>query len=228
MKAIRVLPAFIIALILAGEPSNGQIQINCDVTPEQMVDLIVGEGIIYDNVTFSGAAVSRGIFSNGQTTNLNLSGGIFLTSGEAAIIHGPNISPNAGVNNGTPGDVTLNSITPSTTYDASVLEFDFIAKVDTLFVRYVFGSEEYSEDVGSSYNDVFGLFVTGPNPAGSQYSNKNIALVPATTNTAVKVNSINNGYAPPGVVPSGPGTNSEYYADNTGGLTLEYDGLLPL
>ena len=39
MKAIRVLPAFIIALILAGEPSNGQIQINCDVTPNRWLTL---------------------------------------------------------------------------------------------------------------------------------------------------------------------------------------------
>ena len=189
-----------------------------------MVESIVGLGIVYDNVSFTGAAVSRGIFGNAESTNLGINNGIFLTSGSGDIIPGPNDSSTAGVINGTPGDATLNSITTGTTYDAAVLEFDFIPKVDTLFVRYVFGSEEYSEDVGSSYNDVFGLFVTGPNPAGGQYSNKNIALVPATTNTAVKVNSINNGYAPPGVVPSGPGTNSEYYSDNTGGLTLEYDG----
>ncbi|PJF33841.1 MAG: hypothetical protein CUN57_01095, partial [Phototrophicales bacterium] len=32
------------------------------------------------------------------------------------------------------------------------------------------------------------------------------------------------GYAPGGVVPTGPCTNCQYYNDNTGGLTLEYDG----
>ena len=60
---------------------------------------------------------------------------------------------------------------------------------------------------------------------GGQYENKNIAIVPGTSNTSIKINSINNGYSPPGVVPAGPCTNCEYYADNTGGLTLEYDGL---
>ena len=188
-----------------------------------MVENIVGEGIIYDNVTFTGANASRGIFNNGQSTNLGIASGIFLTSGAGYVIPGPNTSTSAGANNGTPGDPTLNSITTSTTYDAAVLQFDFIPESDTLRFKYVFGSEEYNEWVGSSFNDVFGYFVTGPNPMGGQYSNKNIALVPGT-NTSVKINSINNGYSPGGVVPTGPCMNCQYYDDNTGGLTLEYDG----
>jgi hypothetical protein len=227
MKTIRAFSVLILFLVLVSGTLIAQIQITSGpaVTPEEMVENIVGSGIInFDNVTFSGANASRGIFSNGQTTNLGLDIGVFLTSGAGYIIPGPNNSSSTGVSNGMPGDATLNTLTTSTTYDAAVLEFDFIPKGDTLKIRYVFGSEEYSEDVGSNYNDVFGLFVTGPNPAGGQYSNKNIALVPGTTNTAVKVNSINNGYAPPGIPPSEPGTNSEYYADNTGGMTLQYDG----
>lgn len=193
------------------------------VTAIDMVENIVGEGIIYDNVTFTGANASRGIFNNGQSTNLGIASGIFLTSGAGYVIPGPNTSTSAGANNGTPGDPTLNTITTSTTYDAAVLQFDFIPESDTLRFKYVFGSEEYNEWVGSSFNDVFGYFVSGPNPMGGQYSNKNIALVPGT-NTSVKINSINNGYSPGGVVPTGPCMNCEYYDDNTGGLTLEYDG----
>jgi hypothetical protein len=224
MKSIRSLPALIVALMMAGEPLNGQIQINSNVTPVDMVESIVGVGIVYDNITFQGASVSRGIFSNGQITNLGFDDGIYLTSGSGAVIPGPNVSPNASVNNGTPGNALLNSITTGTTYDASVLEFDFIPVMDTLRFSYVFGSEEYSEHVGFSYNDVFGYFITGPNPQGGYYTNKNLAIVPGTANTSVNVNNVNNGYAPPGIVPGGPGTNNEYYADNTGGLTLEYDG----
>ncbi len=145
-----------------------------------MVENIVGEGIIYDNVTFTGANASRGIFNNGQSTNLGIASGIFPTSGAGYVIPGPNTSSSAGTNNGTPGDATLNSITTSTTYDAAVLEFDFIPESDTLRFKYVFGSEEYNEYVDSSFNDVFGYFVSGPNPMGGQYANKNIAIVPGT------------------------------------------------
>jgi hypothetical protein len=122
-----------------------------------------------------------------------------------------------------PGHPILNIISNGTTYDAAVLEFDFSPQKDTLRFSYVFGSEEYNEWVGANFNDVYGCFVTGPDPQGGTYNNKNIALVPST-NISVKVNSINNGYSAPGVPPSGPCTNCEYYLDNTGGLTIEYDG----
>ncbi len=64
------------------------------------------------------------------------------------------------------GNATLNGITTTTTYDASMLEFDFIPESDTLHFKYVFGSEEYSDYVNSQFNDVFGYFVSGPNPLG--------------------------------------------------------------
>jgi gliding motility-associated-like protein len=218
--------AILISLLFFSLVSTAQINIlpGPGVTAIDMVENIVGEGIIYDNVQFTGANASRGIFNNGQTTNLGISSGIFLTSGAGYVIPGPNTSSSAGANNGTAGNAVLNSITTSTTYDAAVLEFDFIPESDTLRFKYVFGSEEYNEWVGSSFNDVFGYFVTGPNPMGGQYSNKNIAIVPGTTNTSVKINSVNNGYSMPGVVPTGPCMNCAYYDDNTGGLTLEYDG----
>ena len=218
--------AILISLLFFSLFSTAQINIlpGPGVTAIDMVENIVGEGIIYDNVEFTGANASRGIFNNGQTTNLGISSGIFLTSGAGYVIPGPNTSSSAGANNGTAGNAVLNSITTSTTYDAAILEFDFIPESDTLRFKYVFGSEEYNEWVGSSYNDVFGYFVTGPNPMGGQYSNKNIAIVPGTANTSVKINSVNNGYSMPGVVPTGPCMNCAYYDDNTGGLTLEYDG----
>ncbi|MEZ5196474.1 MAG: choice-of-anchor L domain-containing protein [Bacteroidales bacterium] len=116
----------------------------------------------------------------------------------------------------------LTGITSGTTYDACVLEFDFVPESDTLRFRYKFGSDEYNEYVGSIFNDVFGFFVTGPNPDGGMYTNQNVAVLP-NTNISVTINNVNNGYANPGIVPTGPCTNCAYFADNTGGLTLEYD-----
>ena len=196
-----------------------------EITPIDMVENIVGEGIIYDNVNFAGANISRGVFSNGQTTNLGISSGIFLTSGSAFNVPGPNSSTSAGQNNGTPGDGTLNGITTSTTHDAAVLSFDFVPESDTLRFKYVFGSEEYNEWVGSSFNDVFGYFVTGPNPDGGNYTNKNIAIVPGSSpELSVTINNVNNGNSGGGVPPTGPCNNCEFFSDNTFGATLQYDG----
>lgn len=219
--------AFILTgLLFWGLATTGQIAIEPgpDVTAVDMVENIVGEGIQYSNVEFTGADGSRGTFSNGGTTNLGIASGIFLTSGAGYNIPGPNVSTSAGSNNGFPGNATLNSITTSTTYDAAVLEFDFIPESDTLRFKYVFGSEEYNEWVNSSFNDVFGYFVSGPDPNGGYYADKNIAIVPGTTSTSVTINNVNNGWSAGGVVPTGPCENCEYYTDNTGGLTLEYDG----
>ncbi|MCF8368124.1 MAG: gliding motility-associated C-terminal domain-containing protein [Bacteroidales bacterium] len=194
-----------------------------DVTPMDMVENIVGDGIIFDNVQFQGADPMRGIFTNGATTNLGINSGIFLCSGSGYLIPGPNYQSSAGSNMGLPGHPSLDNITTSTTYDAAVLSFDFVPESDTLRFKYVFGSEEYNEYVNSSFNDVFGYFVTGPNPEGGTYNDKNVAVVPGT-NITVTINNVNNGWSPSGVPPTGPCENCDYYTDNTNGVTLEYDG----
>lgn len=201
------------------------IQTGPEITPTEMVEKILGVGIIYENVVFHGADVAGGMFTNADSTNLGFGSGIFLTSGSGSIIPGPNLSTNAGANNLQPGYSLLDTLTTGTVHDAAVLEFDFYPVSDTLSFRYVFGSEEYNEYVNSSFNDVFGFFISGSNPLGGFYANKNIAIVPGTSNTNVSVNNVNNGYADPGEVSTGPCEYCQYYHDNIGGLTLEYDGL---
>ncbi|OQX76033.1 MAG: hypothetical protein B6D61_09370, partial [Bacteroidetes bacterium 4484_249] len=94
MKNFRsiFLKAYLISYIFIGYSSFAQIGIapGPGVTPEDMVENIVGEGIEYSNVTFQGADASRGIFTNGGSTNLGIESGIFLTSGAGYIIPGPN------------------------------------------------------------------------------------------------------------------------------------------
>jgi uncharacterized repeat protein (TIGR01451 family) len=76
------------------------------------------------------------------------------------------------------------------TNDAAVIEFDFIPENDFVSFQYVFGSEEYLEYVGSSFNDVFAFFVNGTN----------YALLP--NDDVVSINNVNLL------------VNSGYYVDN--------------
>jgi hypothetical protein len=225
LKFLFAFVIFLLAMSMNGLVAQILITAGPDVTPAMMVEEIVADGVTWDNASFQGADISRGIFTNGQTTSLGLSSGIFLTTGSGLIIPGPNDNGSAGVNNGTPGHPLLTAMTAALTHDAAVLSFDIWFHTDTLQIRYVFGSEEYNEWVGASLTDVFGCFVSGPNPSGGNYTNKNIAVIPGTANLPVNINNLNNGYAPVGVVPTGPCTNCQYYSDNTGGLTLQYDGL---
>jgi gliding motility-associated-like protein len=205
--------------VLITHLAQAQIAINTSMTPQQLIqNVLVGTGVVVTNITYSGSPVAIASFSNGGTTNIGLNSGVILTSGSAALVPGPNNSGSAGQNNNMPGDPQLQSLIPGyTVYDASVFEFDFTPLSDTIKFRYVFGSEEYPEYSNSSYNDVFGFFITGPNPLGGNYLNYNIARLPGTT-TPVSINNVNNGTAN-----MGPCINCQYYINNANGITIQYD-----
>lgn len=170
---------------------------------------LVGSGITISNVTYTGATAASGYFSGGTAAGLQINSGIVLTSGYAANLNGTtNTDDFITGSNGLPGDADLATLIPGyTTYDATVLAFDFVSSGDAAYFNYVFGSDEYNEYVNSSFNDVFGFFFEGAN----------VALIPGTT-TAVAINNVN------------AGLNSTYYNNNdpSNGIPtpypFEYDG----
>lgn len=201
--------------LLAGITVNAQLLVSTTQTPQQLVqNVLVGAGVTVSNITFSGAANSIGHFTNGNTTNLGITSGIVISTG---VVNGqpPIGSPGgnfASTDNQGGSDPQLQTLIPNhTVYDASVLQFDFTPISDTIKFRYVFGSEEYPEFVNTSYNDVFGFFISGPNPVGGNYTNYNIARIPGTT-LPVTIDNVN------------AGSYSQYYINNGSGTTIVYDG----
>ncbi len=142
-----------------------------------------------------------GLFSNGWEA-IGISQGIILSSGEVTVAEGPNDLPTAFVS--IDEDIELTEepdleelIGSDDLHDVAVLEFDFIAKGDTLRFSYVFASEEYNEHTCSPYNDAFGFFISGPGIDGNpDYENGalNLAKVPGS-NTPVAINTVNQGFA---------------------------------
>lgn len=128
-------------------------------TPEVLVKSLVC-GISTSNVTYTGANIAAGTFENAISNGFGIDEGIMLSSGAIADAKPPNDSDAKTTVNGLPGDADLDVILSNyTTYDASVLEFDFTLPTETSFeFRYAFGSEEYNEYVNSSFNDVFAFF----------------------------------------------------------------------
>ncbi len=216
-RTAKVLLAFCLSMVM--HMASAQLSVTPGLSAQQMVDILVGSGVVVSNVNYIGAPIASGSFNNGGTTNIGLQSGIILTSGDINLVPGPNTSTSAGVNNNLPGDPHLNALIPGfNTFDASVLTFEFVPLSDTVKFRYVFGSEEYPQFVNSSFNDVFGFFISGPNPLGGTYNFHNIAHIPGTT-TPVSINNVNNG-----TTNTGPCVNCQYYIDNTNGATIEYDG----
>ncbi len=190
-----------------------------------LAQILAGNGVTVTNVNLNCAANACGTYTS-VATPLNLSTGIMLTSGQVANAVGPNNAPSVGTANGTPGDADLyNLVTPNSTQDACVLEFDVVPIGNNMSFSYVMGSEEYPEYVCSNFNDVFAFFISGPNPGGGSYANNNIALIPSS-GLHVAINTVNPGVAGAN---SGGGTctslaYSTYYHDNTNGAQVQYDG----
>lgn len=212
----------LLTILLAVAPliSFGQLTTSTALSPAGLVqNVLLGSGVTVSNITYNGLPASIGSF-DGTNTNLGLDQGIVITTGTVYNNgdgpHGPNNKPGSGVDNGSSGYGLLsNLIGGIPTFDAAILEFDFVPYSDSVAFNYVFGSEEYPEWVGSDYNDVFAFFITGPN---IQNGIQNIAQLPGGGGT-VAINNVNNG-----ANNTGPCVNCAYYIDNGDGNSAPQNG----
>ncbi|MCC6722384.1 MAG: choice-of-anchor L domain-containing protein [Bacteroidia bacterium] len=176
-------------------------------------NVLVGKGqnISISNIQYTGYSRASGFFENGLSTKLKMDAGIILSSGVAIGAKGPN-NNNAKTSFETgsnmPGNALLDKFATGKTFDAVILQFDFIPQTENIVFNYIFASEEYLEYVDLNYSDIFGFFVSGPGIIGEQ----NVALVPDTT-LPVCIDNINHL------------RNSKYYINNPmGEKTLQADG----
>ncbi len=181
-------------------------------TPVNLVEnIFLGEGVDVLNVSYTGDAAAVGFF-DGENSNIGIDRGILMTSGAATNAIGPNNAGDASFDNSGGSDVDLAAITGKNIFDAAAYTIDFIPYSDTLRFNYVFASEEYDEFVCAGVNDAFAFFIDGPGYPGPT----NIALIPGTT-TEVAIDNVNNGGN------GCPPTNVQYYQNNAGGTTVQYD-----
>ncbi len=150
--------------------------------------LIGGDCFDVTNITFYGNSDSRGTFATG-TSSINIAEGVVLCTGNVNELPGPNTAVDAdgGFSDNNTDDPDLKKLISNNQYDLSKIEFDFVPTANTVKFEFVFGSEEYCEFVGTSYNDVFGFFISGPGINGTL----NIGLVPGT-NTPITINDLNH------------------------------------
>lgn len=153
-------------------------------------------GLSNFSITTTGNAAAFGLFSGSDA--FGLGSGVVLSTGKVTDLPGVNTSsvynPDLSTSFGTLGD------TPGS-YDLAKLDISFKADstADKVFFQYVFGSEEFKEYGGSSFNDSFELLLNGVNLA--KLSNGNTV----TINNLVKSPS---GPFDPAYIdnPAGPGT----------------------
>jgi len=236
-KFIIMKKVFLLVVFFTFHLAQSQLIVNSsNFTPAQLVqNVLLGGGVTVSNITFNGSSTAANIvqnkvgkFSNGNTTNIGLTNGIILATGNSQVAIGPNNDSNSSQPSTiSPGDPDLGLLTTNTISNKTIIEFDFIPNGNNLQFKFVFASEEYPEFVNSSFNDVFGFFLSGPGISGPYSNNsKNIALIPGTTpSIPITINNLNNGAAN-----NGPCENCAYYVNNGTGSTplvntsIQYDG----
>ena len=195
-----------------------------DIIPFDLIESFIEENLfgfcvdVYDlNVIASPGSVGS-FFYTGD--DFGISQGAILSTGKAEDAVGPNNSTCASSSHASSGDPILNSLNSELlTFDACIIEFDFIAASNNLLAcEFIFASEEYPEYVDSWFNDIFGFFISEPyeNEVGDLDPNissqpQNIALLP-NSQTPISINNINDN------------ENSNFYVDNTNGDNIQYDG----
>ncbi|GDX52692.1 hypothetical protein LBMAG27_17390 [Bacteroidota bacterium] len=151
-----------------------------------MTTLLEGLVVSISNLTINCNSQAYGHFNG--SSELSITNGVVISTGNANALADSSTAFLATANN-TPGDSDLSALCGTVTYDACVLEFDCVPTGDTLEFNFAFGSEEYPEFVGTPFNDVFAILLSGPGISGVQ----NVAAIPGGIPVAINnVNATNN------------------------------------
>jgi len=145
--------------------------VDSGVDATDLAQAIFGSGIQVVSATYTGDPNSAGIYSGADSTIAGLSGtdgGVILSTGNVADFTNSsgttdtNTQPGSGTDSaGIDGDPLLDAVSGYPTFDAALLEAEFIPEGDMLTMQFVFSSEEYLEYVNGGVNDAFGVWVNG-------------------------------------------------------------------
>ncbi len=198
MKKQGILMACCWLLLWGGSWQTGsaQLKVTEGLEPFDAVQLFTGRGIKTRGERYagSGEAIAR-MENEGEVPAFEEA--LIMSTGKASGFIGPNNRSKTSSSLMTPGDRDLNLLAGSRTFDAAVLDFDFMTDRDSFAFNFYFASEEYSEFVGSSYQDILVILLKGPGLG----SGKHLAVIPGTKEL-VNVNTVS------------VHENRRYYIDN--------------
>lgn len=194
-------------------------------TPQDLVEDILINSTCANvfNVSVSGGNFATGEKSygyfDGTGTTFPFQNGIILSTGKINNAPGPNsyLSDDGG-NMGWNGDTDLNdALGLSNTFNATVLEFDFIPLGNKISFDYIFSSEQYLLNPSSgqcNFTDGFAFLLK----RNGDLSYQNLAVIPGTI-TPVKVNTVRG----PGTI-CPPANESYFDAFNDVNHPTNYNG----
>lgn len=192
MKKILLCVLFALSI---GKISKAQVAITDSLSNADVANLLSGFGVNISNLTIECDLAAIGELNG--VSMVPISQGILLSTGNVNnFLYGNTFGSTSFTQQFTDPDINLIS-TAFYTQDLCKLEFDCVPQGDTLLFNFAFGSEEYPNFVGSSFNDAFAIFMSGPGINGLQ----NVAQLP--NGDFVSINNVNTG------------VNSSFFIENT-------------
>ncbi len=177
--------------------------INTGASATQMAQEIFGSDSVITGATYFGSNYSSGIYSNGDVVAPGATPsdtGVILSTGRARDYTNNNGQTNQNTNtstnsNGPNNDALFNALAGTSTFDASILEVDFIPTTDTLSFQFIYSSEEYPEYVNSIYNDLVGVWINGqPVDLAVGTGQSNVGNISPISNVNLYVDNTNDAF----------------------------------
>ncbi len=221
MKKIIPLIIFLLA-ILIGQSQNVAIDQTTYTVEELVTNILINStcadvtNITYSTGTNFGSSNGIGYFEE-PIGKFPFDQGLIMASGNAGLGGGPNPGPGQ-PNSGAlswPGDPALNALVGEISYNATIIEFDFIPIASRISFRFLMASEEYDQNVFEcQYSDVFAFYLTD-----SEGNTTNLAVLPSSITPILVTNvHLDNGVC--------GAANPEYFGEyvNVGSAPVAYDG----
>ena len=146
-----------------------ELPINRNASATQMADAIFGDGVTVVGASYSGDRNSSGIYNNGDSKTPGVTpsdSGVILSTGRVRDFTNSNGEANQAANTstntrGVNNDAAFNALAGTNTYDAAILDVDFVPDSSVMTMQFVFASEEYPEFQNSIYQDTVGVWING-------------------------------------------------------------------
>ena len=179
-------------------------------TAQQLIEEILIQSdcitdVVVTNVSganFTDGSKSFGYFdANG--TNFPITNGLVLSTGKLNTIPQPTANLANDYHAGWNGDPELEAALDIDSYNATIIEFDFVPNVSGISFRYLFASEEFQSDnsLTCSFSDAFAFFIRKVD----ETTYENLAVVPGTQIP------IQNTTVHPYISDDCPATNEAYF-----------------
>lgn len=216
MKIMKYHLFILVVLCFSSQVKAQYIQLDDSYTAQQLVEdvLIDSDCATISNISVSGHnfgdGLSYGYFSAGTST-FPFAKGVILSTGKATSAIGPNNSILSEGPRSWVGDQDLEMALEigQSSFNATVLEFDFEPLADKVSFDYIFSSEQYLTSPSPNQCNFTDGFVFLIKEANSSNPYKNLAVIPGTI-TPVLVNTVR------GAGTICPPANPEYFGGFNG------------